>query len=492
MDALLLNPPYRFPNPEGITRLELFQPSVGLASVAAYANRRGIKAEYHDFWNKSFEDLIYFIKHKKPKIVGITCLTSQHLDVKHTAEIIRETDKDTNIIVGGPHASVLDERVLLTFPVDFVVRGEGEVTFYELSNALINGLGVDNIKGITYKSDGHILRTGDRELIEDLDSLGFADYSHCDFSQFKSVLENEYYYKKELRRRLGSNGRLRFAPVCSSRGCVNQCDFCYSSFWRGIWRARSAENVVDEIVELKERYQISHITFTDDSFMVDMKRAETICQLLLDRKVNITFDAAVRVAPISLDVIKLMKEAGCVRISFGVESGSQRILDKVHKNITVEQIIKAFELTHRVGIPAFATIMGGNPGETQRTIHDTIGLLKIIRPDGISCNPAIALPGTKLYQISKIKGILWDGYWDTHPEAPLFEAEQSRDKVRYFQKQILLGHAFFSKDYRYALKYFIIIVFLRLALFFKVDADSLRNKILSFPFAKMLIKRFPQ
>lgn len=492
MKILLLNPPYTYPNPKGITKLELFQPSVGLASIASYAHSKGMDVKYYDLWDKSYDYATNLLKGEKVDVVGITCVSSQHLNARLLTTIVKEIYKEAIIIIGGPHASVLDEQVISTFHADYVVRGEGELTFYELVNALEDGVDIGKVRGITYKTNGEIVRTPDRELIHNLDNLPFGDYTHCDFSRFKSVLENEYYYNPKLKKGVGLSRKIRFAPICSSRGCNNSCTFCYSSFWKGVWRYRSPENIIEEIMCLQKQYNVNHITFTDDSFAVNLDRVARICELILVNNLDITFDAGARVYPISLEVLRLMKRAGCIRLSFGVESGSAEILKKMKKNVSTGQIIHAFDLAHQADIPVFATIMAGNLGETDQSICQTIKLIKKIRPNGLSCNPAYVMPGTHLYKISSEKGTISDSFWEHNPTVPIFRVEHPVDKVRYFQKKILFFHHLFQWDLGYIIKYLFTMFILKLGLLMKVDADLIRDNLLKLGFIRRLIKKLPQ
>jgi radical SAM superfamily enzyme YgiQ (UPF0313 family) len=476
----------------GLTKLELFQPPVGLASVAAYTKTKGYDVEMHDLFDFTYEQAEDFLKNRHPAIVGITCVSSQHLNAKRLALIAKNLIPTPVVIVGGPHPSVLAEQVLRTFPVDYVVRGEGEITFLELIKAIENKSDISDIRGISYKRDREIFHNHDRELIEDLDSLPFPDYSNCDFStrRFKAVLENEYYYPNKMRKNINSSADFKFIGVCSSRGCNNNCVFCYSSFWRGRWRFRSAENVVEEIVTLKKKFGFNHFSFTDDSFTVDPERVIKICDLILQKDLGITWDAGARVTPLSLNMLRLMKRAGCIRLSFGVESGSPVVLRNIRKNITPQQILEAFELAHQAGLPVFATVMGGNLGETPQNVKETIRLLRKCRPTGISCNPVYVMPGTELYRISKGVGVLDDDYWDKNPTVPIFTVENSEDRVRFYQKKILFFHYLYKMDIKNIVKIAGFLTVLKMGLILGIEANRIRDFLIDIPFVRKMIRIF--
>lgn len=451
MRILLLRPPVIERDEKAITKIEILQPPIGIASIAAFLNAKGYDASVIDMYNFSWEQVSMALKENNADIFGITCLTGQHFSAFELAKRIKDVGGGSNplVVIGGPHVNMLHREILLHVKdIDFVIREEGEMVFLELVNAIKQGAGFSGIKGLTYRDDkGGIIPEEPRAPIKDLDSLPFPDYSFFDFKE--NVSWNDAHI--DLNEGKERPDRLHYAPIITSRGCSNKCIFCAIYMHHSI-RFRSVNNVVDEIEDLHLKRGLGHFSFVDDSFCASLKRVEEICDEIMRRDLKITFTAVARVKPLSEKTLVKMKQAGCVGLNFGVESGSPKILKTIKKEVTPDEILEAFRLVKKVGIRSTALLMLGNPGEDKKTISETVRLFKVCKPDDIVISPLIILPNSEIYQMSLKEGAISPEYWFKNSSVPYYTAEYSADELRYLRVKLLLIFNLSRKKYKKALK----------------------------------------
>ena len=255
---------------------------------------------------------------------------------------------------------------------------------------------VSDIKGIGYKKDGKLIFTERAELIKNLDDLPFPA---------RHLLSSRWYFAPPRIRGVWTKSII---TVMASRGCPYRCVWCssYTLFGRKV-RFRSPQNVFDEIASARDEFAIDSVWFADDTFTVDHAWVEQLCGLFVkaDWK-NFKWACQARVNTVTPRLLQLMKSAGCAQLDFGVESGSERVLEVIQKDIKLEQIRKAFHDTKALGINSFASIMIGTPGETREDIALTAKLLDEIQPDYTEIYYATPYPGTRLYEIAKSAGLL--------------------------------------------------------------------------------------
>ncbi len=320
-------------------------------------------------------------------VVGITGLITQFKQVQRYASIIKKTSNAT-VILGGGLASAAPEVVLSKTNVDIVVIGEGEKTASELFQAIKNGISLENMKGICFKKDGKLFRTEEQKGIEDVTSLPFPAWDLFPMDRyFTSVM-------------CMPNRRI---SIITSRGCPYHCTFCFHGIFGHRFRARTAENVAEEIELLSKRYGVRGINFEDDTFILDRQRVYEICDLLIKKNLKLIWTCNSRIDFIDNDLLNKMKSAGCVHIAYGIESGSQKILNNIGKGIEVTKARKIVKLTWETGIVPHGFMMLGIPGETRQTIRESINFCK---EAGISAEFSIAtpIPGTRLYQEAVNRG----------------------------------------------------------------------------------------
>ncbi len=426
-------------------------PPLGLVYIAASMRKAGLKMELFDGTFRTKEDFMKKVKSYRPDIIAFTIMTRNLRDVKELIKQIREFDRNIKTVAGGPHPSVMPEDMMNNYDIDIVVVGEGELTMVELVKALENRNPLETVKGIYYKENGAIKTTGCREPIENLDALPFPARDLLDM-------------KKYLGASIGRSSWTVPRPsttIITSRGCPYSCTFCAARLIHGKKvRKRSPENIVDEIEELVTRYKIRGLWINDDSFTVDKKWVMGIMYGMKERGIELGFGCNTRVNLVSAELLKEMKKGGCRFISFGVESGSQYVLDKyLKKRISLNQVERAFRLASRAGIVTQATFMVGTPGETIHDIHQSLLFAKRIKPDSIQVAITTPLPGTEIIDIAEELGeidikdwekidYMWNGVIRTKDFTPEVVRELQRKflfkfyfRAGYFLTQIRRMHS---------------------------------------------------
>jgi radical SAM superfamily enzyme YgiQ (UPF0313 family) len=326
----------------------------------------------HPIW-KEIKDCI---ESYSPEMVGITMvLTATYKGVENIARIVKEINPNIKVVVGGVFAS-LYPKVIESEYFDYLVRGEGEYVMLDI----VNGVPLENIKGLSYKVDGKIIINEDRSPIEDLDMLPFPN------------IENLVIKIKEV----GDN----FGILACSRGCPMNCIFCSSPrFWHRKVRFRSVENVLDEIEFRYKKHGVRKFYFCDDNINLHKDFIIRLTKGILDRDLKIRWICEAKVGYFDKEMIVAMKKAGCKRVKLGIESGSDRILKLMKKGIAVQQIRDTAKLLHEGGLNFTAYALIGMPTETREEMMETLGLLKEINPKYISLSVATPHIGTELYEM---------------------------------------------------------------------------------------------
>jgi len=374
----------------------------GVAYLAGFLEKGGYSVKILDLSAEKYsqKEILNYIDKIKPKKIGISCMSVHANFVKELSKKIKEK-YNIPIIVGGIHPTALPQKSLDYWPdVDILVRGEGEITLSEI----MAGKPLEKIDGIAYRKKENIKLNKEREFISDLDVLPFpARHLLPDLKKYSLGFDWE--------------GRKPAAMIFSSRGCPFSCIYCASKImWKQRLRLRSARNVLNEIDFLVKKYGTKEILFYDDHFVFNKKRLREICMGLIKRNYDLTWGCMSRVDCFDLETALLMKKSGCHMISFGVESGSQTVLDHMEKRVQVDSIIKAFDICKKAGICTKASFIFGAPGETRDTIKDTQNVIRRINPDYIWLFIMTPMPGTKLYKLHEESGIAseeWSMYDQT-------------------------------------------------------------------------------
>ncbi|MFC1915609.1 B12-binding domain-containing radical SAM protein [Chloroflexota bacterium] len=321
----------------------------------------------------------------RPEIVGITSDTLTFQRAIEIAEMVKQINQETVIVVGGAHPNVWPTYPLKYDCFDISVYGEGERTVVELWNRIERGESYQDVKGIAFRVKGEIVVTPRRELIENLDELP---------SPARHLFPMDKYADGESHLHVSP-----VYPIGTSRGCPFACAFCSNNVVFGKkYRFRNSKNVVDEIELLINQYKAKGIYFREDLFTVNKKRVIDVCNEIKTRGLHFKWECESRVNTADEEMLKAMKEAGCEQTWFGVESGSQRILDYLNKQITLQQAREAYRLCKKIGLRAGASFMIGVPGETMDDINDTINFAKELGADFTWFNIFTGFPTSPLYE----------------------------------------------------------------------------------------------
>src|SRR5208337_892042 len=383
---------------------------LGLGYLAAVLEKNEYQVDVIDcqVLKLSFEDFRSEISKRQPNIVGVTSSTLTYQSALKLVKIAKEACPNCITIAGGPHVTFWDDKALEECPeLDIIVRREGENTLLELVQRIEAGKSYYDVMGTTCRKDGKIVRNPDRPYIEDLDSLPFPARHLWPMETLRKY-ENILY-------------------LTTSRGCVYWCEFCSTVRMHGRkYRMRSPKNVVDELEFLHKTYGISKFTFCDDAFTVDQPRTEALCNEILNRGLKIEWNCGTRVDMLTKELLAKMKDAGCISVWFGVESGSQQVLDAMKKGITPELTTKVFSWVRELGLKPIPNVILGFPGETNESAWKTIKFVEKISPDAVGFyNVATPFPGTPMYDSVKEKGWLRVTDFDKYDTTkPIFETPQ--------------------------------------------------------------------
>jgi len=409
----LVNPPA----PRGATGHLPFA-LLGLGYLGAVLEKNQYEVDVIDcqVLKLSYEEFKSELSKRQPDIVGITSTTLTYKPGLQIAKIAKEVCPNCLTVIGGPHVTFWDNEALQECPsLDVIVRKEGEYTLLELVQKVEAGKSFGDVLGITYRKDGKIVRTPDRPYIEDLDSLPFPARHLWPMERLREYEDILY--------------------LAASRGCVFWCEFCATVRMHGRkFRMRSPKNIVDELEFLHKTYGVNKFTFCDDAFTVDQARIGELCREIIDRKLKIRWNCGTRVDMVTRELLVKMKEAGCISVWFGVESGSQQVLDAMKKGISTEQTIQVLGWVRELRLKPVPNVMLGFPGETKETAWKTIKFVEKISPDEVGFyNVATPFPGTPMYDLVKEKGWLrvtdFDKYDTTVPifETPWLSMKELRE-----------------------------------------------------------------
>jgi anaerobic magnesium-protoporphyrin IX monomethyl ester cyclase len=361
-------------------------PPIGIYYVGAVLKENKYEVEILNWYavNKTPNKIEELLADRRPDVIGFSILHANRWGGIEIARIAKQLNPEVKIIFGGIGASLLWEHLLRHFSeIDFVVIGEGEHTFLNLIKWIE---GADeklpqNIKGIAFRENGKAVKTEKADFQHDLDKLPnpakYFEYQH----------------------------------LSSTRGCAWNCTFCGSpQFWGHKIRFRSPENFVEEL-ELLYQKGIRFFYISDDTFTTNKKRVIEICKLIIEKNLKITWFAISRVDHVDEEILYWMRKAGCIQISYGVESGSKKIRRVLNKKIKPDQIKKAFSLTVQYGILSRAYFIYGSPGETWDTIQETLDLIHEIKPLSMIVYILDIFPGTQIYADLQKRSHVTDDVW---------------------------------------------------------------------------------
>jgi len=399
---------------ERLTEEDVGVPPIGLYYVGAVLKENNYDCEILNWYNiNRTPGLIKeILVEKRPDVIGLSVFHANRWGAIEIARIARQVDPSITIVFGGIGATFLWNHFLTHFKeIDFCVLGEGEYPFLNLIKAIEKGdqTGIEETSGIAFRRNSKIVRTERDTTIENLDEL---------------PVPAKYF---------------RYQHVTSTRGCPGNCTFCGSPrFWSRKVRFHSPEYFVDQL-EILRKNGITFFYFSDDTFMLKKDRVVEICKTIIEKNLKISWAAISHVNFVDEEVLSWMRKAGCTQISYGVESGSERIRQLLNKNIRADQIKNAFALTTKYGILARAYFIYGCPGESWDTIQETIDLIHEIKPLSIIFYILDIFPGTALYADFVEQSGLTDDIWLKQIEDIMYfetDPDLSQELVLAFGKKL--------------------------------------------------------
>lgn len=391
VDIVLVNPPYLTKEVYGnLYKAAGIFPPLGLAYVAANLEKHGYSVKIidnEDSWDETFKD----IKSCRPKILGVTCTSPLLKDVIKIASFAKKLG--SKVVVGGIHATSSPEEMAKHEEFDVISFGEAEHTILEIVQALYGEKDLKDVKGISFREEGKIIKTKNRSLQENINKLPFPAYHLLDMEKYR-------FYSLFDRTK-------NFFTMITIRGCPFTCVFCNTRtmFDRKV-RLRSPRNVFEDVKLLNKKYSIKEIYFYDDTFTLNRDRTLALCDLLEKSDLQLLWSTETRSDKVDHFLLNKMKQAGCYMIGYGFESADQDILNKLKKGTTVEKNIEAVKLTHQAGMLVRAFLLIGAPGETKSTIQKTVNFSLMKGITYAHFNIVTPYPDTLLWHKAVNEGML--------------------------------------------------------------------------------------
>ncbi|MBS3165653.1 radical SAM protein [Candidatus Woesearchaeota archaeon] len=369
-------------------------PPLGLCYLAAALREKGYEVKIIDAPGQflPIEETIKQVLEFKAEYV---CLAATIISIFPAADFTNELARKSNIkvILGGPHVTAVPEETMEKFPeFDIAIIGEAEITLPEVLKVLENKGDLKEVDGLIFKLDGKLIKNRPRKLIQNLDTLPLPAYD-----LIPNLAEN--YRPSKL-----TYHRLPSTSIITSRGCPHQCTFCDRSVFGNQWRFHSAEYIMKVINWLHKDYGIVDFFFVDDHFTVNKERAMKICNAIIDSNLDITWSVIGRVDYVDVEMLKMMKKAGCKQVSFGLESGSQQILDFLKKGVTLDKMRYGVRITKEIGMEVKGLFMVGTPTETKETLDETMNFIKELKLDFVNVGAFTPIPGAEIYEDAKKYG----------------------------------------------------------------------------------------
>jgi len=395
-------------------------PPLGLGYIAALLEKNGfsvriIDTDIEGLENRDFKNIF---SGEKPQIVGITCTTPLYSNALEIAKIAK--DAGAKVALGGIHPTIKPKECIENPEIDFLIMGEGEKTFLEISNAVVSKKDspkeLEKIRGIVFKKNGKPVYNKPRPLIDNLDELPFPA-RHL-FKQQKYTYPAAQYSPT--------------IPIMASRGCPGQCTYCCTKNVFGLrYRTRSVENVIAEIEEVIEKYGAREIHIWDDNFAVNKKYLLEFCRKIkekgIHKKVVFAVPQGLRVDQVDEESLRALKSINVYSVGFGVESGNQKILDLAKKGITLEQSRKAIALAKKTGFEVWAFFILGLYGDTRETMRQTIDFAKELDPDFAKFLILKPFPGTEVFEQLDRENLVIEKDYDKYGlyERPIHRLKQA-------------------------------------------------------------------
>jgi len=439
IDVLLINP---YDENAVKNALGFITPPLNLMYLASSLEEKSysVKIIDDDLLQKGYENVSKQAEKLNPQLVGVTATTSTIKSALKYLELIKNILPESLTVIGGPHTTFMPYETLKNSDnLDVVVIGEGEETMVDLADhATQNIEDINDVNGIVYRDlkDCNLRTTEKRPLIKDLDKLPFPARHLVPFDSYGVSQEQT-------------------GGIITSRGCVYNCNYCSSSLIMGKkFRSRSPGNVVDEIEELIDTYHINDIGFMDDTFMLNKKRASDIADEIKARDLDLTFVASSRVDRVDKSLLENLKNSGLKTIYYGVESGSQRILDLMKKGITLKNVEDAVKMAKDVNLEVLTSFILGYPGETEEDMNTTIDFSTKLDSDYCQYSILTPFPGTPIYKDLIEKNLIDNEDWDRYTVLkPILKYNELGLNKKLVERKLATAYLKFYTRPKYLLKH---------------------------------------
>jgi radical SAM superfamily enzyme YgiQ (UPF0313 family) len=401
---------------EGSLRVMLVSPSyapgkntmyfpIGMSYLSSYIRERGYEVIALNMNNfdagERDRQLREMIRREKPDVIGIGGLTVAFNEIDRVAKIVRE-ETGKPLVLGGGITSCESEMVMRVIDPDFMVVGEGETIFHELLLAIEHDGDPRQIRGLWCWDGDTPLSTGEGGAVDDLDTIPFPDLDRFGMEEYLAIQSEEQWSHHETRLR-----GAKHIPITASRSCPFRCTFCYHA-GMGKYKRHSIAKVVDHIEACRRRFGATYFMIYDELFSANKKRIDEFCNLLEERKLDITWYCQLRVDQLDQDLLHRMAKAGCIHISYGFESGSDAVLKNMKKKIRAEQIANAVKMTREAKIGIQANFLFGDPAETEETLAESLRFQEEHELFFVDWSAVIPYPGTQLFAYAQKKSLIED------------------------------------------------------------------------------------
>jgi radical SAM superfamily enzyme YgiQ (UPF0313 family) len=369
-----------------------FVPPTSLLVVAALLEREGVEVDLIDMEAEglSYEDTLERIRLFTPDLLGFTVTSwSFHSVIRWIKKF--KADCAIPVLVGGEHLRLYPEETMSHEAIDFCITGEAELPLPEFISAFREGRSFHGIRSLCFRENGQVVIDRTIRYVEDINSIPFPA---------RHLIKNERYENVLSRKK-------NFTAIITSRGCPFNCAFCTHNHQK--YRARSPENVVDEIEFNLKNFNIREFDIYDSTFTADEKRVIRICEEIRRRKLAVGFTVRSRVDIVSREMIDSLKSAGCHTILYGIESSNPDILKMMNKQISLDQVMKTVSYTKQRGMKALGFFLFGFPGETRQTIEETIRFSLALPLDYALYSILLPMPDTDIYTYYREHGL--GDYW---------------------------------------------------------------------------------
>ena len=395
MKILFISPPWGdvYGNYTSAAKIGNAYPPLGLCYLAAVLKDEGhtsriIDAETEE---KNLPEMVRDIEAYAPDIIGISAVSPLFGSVKHMAKIFKEHFPSIPIVIGGPHCTAVGEECLdQSSDIDYCLAGEAESAIIGFMDFLEGKITRDDVRGLMYRDEGGTINKNPlADLIRDLDSIPIP---------LRDKLKLDKYTWS-----VPGKGIVKFTTIMTSRGCPFNCVFCsaHTIFGKKV-RTRLISKVLDELEFLVAERDIRHFAFIDDTLTLDHGRVKELCDGIRERNLDITWEGWTRANTVDYDILKMMKDAGFVRVSFGIESADETVSKIIQKGVPLEAYTNAYRDAKKAGLETRASIILGNPGETRETAMKTLNFVKRLKGcDQVYINIATPYPATTLYEMAK-------------------------------------------------------------------------------------------